>query len=54
MGSHPILCEALHNAQQLRPFKEEGDYSYAMKQICGDRFVLLGDAAPFVSPSPPE
>jgi FADH2 O2-dependent halogenase len=30
--------------------KDEGDYSYAMKQICGDRFVLLGDAGRFVDP----
>jgi hypothetical protein len=32
-------------ADQLRPLTDEGDYSYAMRQICGDRFVLVGDAA---------
>ncbi|MBY8854737.1 NAD(P)/FAD-dependent oxidoreductase, partial [Saccharothrix sp. MB29] len=37
-------------AKQVRPFKVEGDYSYAMTQICGDRFVLIGDAARFVDP----
>ena len=31
---------------QCKPFKEEGDYSYAMKQIVGDRTLLIGDAAP--------
>jgi 1H-pyrrole-2-carbonyl-[peptidyl-carrier protein] chlorinase len=34
----------------LRPFKAEGDYSYAAKQIAGDRFVLVGDAGRFVDP----
>ena len=34
----------------MRPLKEEGDYSYSMKQIAGDRFVMIGDAARFVDP----
>lgn len=50
MGSRPKLLENLRKARQVRPLKEEGDYSYAMKQICGDRFVLLGDAGRFVDP----
>ena len=33
--------------QQIRPFKEEGDYSYAMKQLTADRLLLVGDAGPF-------
>jgi flavin-dependent dehydrogenase len=50
LESRPELAEGLRAAQQLRPFSEEGDYSYAMKQICGDNFVLVGDAARFVDP----
>ena len=50
VGSRPELAEALKKAKQVRPFKVEGDYSYAMTQICGDRFVLIGDAARFVDP----
>jgi flavin-dependent dehydrogenase len=50
VGSRPELAEALKKAEQIRPFKVEGDYSYAMEQICGDRFVLIGDAARFVDP----
>lgn len=50
VASRPELHDALKNSQQIRPFKPEGDYSYAMKQICGDRFVLIGDAARFVDP----
>jgi 1H-pyrrole-2-carbonyl-[peptidyl-carrier protein] chlorinase len=48
--SRPELFTALQTAKQLRPFKSEGDYSYAMKQICGDGFVMVGDAARFVDP----
>jgi FADH2 O2-dependent halogenase len=44
------LYENLKAAKQVTPFREEGDYSYAIKQICGDRFVIIGDAARFVDP----
>lgn len=50
LQSRPELADNLRKAKQLRPLKEEGDYSYAMTQICGDRFVLVGDAARFVDP----
>jgi flavin-dependent dehydrogenase len=50
VGSRPDLSSALSKAKRLRPFKAEGDYSYAMQQICGDRFVLIGDAGRFVDP----
>ncbi|MBL1068705.1 NAD(P)/FAD-dependent oxidoreductase [Streptomyces sp. 7-21] len=50
VGSRPELKKALEQAEQLRPFKPEGDYSYAMKQICGDGWALIGDAARFVDP----
>ncbi|WP_307796166.1 NAD(P)/FAD-dependent oxidoreductase [Amycolatopsis sp. 195334CR] len=50
VSSRPELAEALKKAEQIRPFKAEGDYSYAMEQICGDRFVMIGDAARFVDP----
>ncbi len=49
-GSRPELLEGLKASKQVRSFKDEGDYSYAMKQICGDRYVLIGDAARFVDP----
>lgn len=50
VSSRPDLYEALQKAERVRPFKAEGDYSYAMQQICGDRFVMIGDAARFVDP----
>ena len=42
--------DALKNADQVTGFTTEGDYSYGMSQICGDKFVMIGDAARFVDP----
>lgn len=50
VSSRPEFAEALSKATRLRPFKTEGDYSYAMEKICDDRIVLIGDAARFVDP----
>jgi FADH2 O2-dependent halogenase len=50
VDSRPELREALRRSERVRPFRSEGDYSYGMTQICGDRFVLIGDAARFVDP----
>ncbi|MEV4497594.1 NAD(P)/FAD-dependent oxidoreductase [Micromonospora arborensis] len=50
VSSRPALAAALRSSDQVRPFKSEGDYSYGMKEICGDNFVLIGDAARFVDP----
>ncbi|MFG2533171.1 NAD(P)/FAD-dependent oxidoreductase [Streptomyces sp. NPDC048516] len=50
VASRPELFDALKQSERVKPFKTEGDYSYSMKQICGDRFVLIGDAARFVDP----
>jgi 1H-pyrrole-2-carbonyl-[peptidyl-carrier protein] chlorinase len=48
--TRPEFYEALCKGRQLRPFKDEGDYSYAMKQIVSDRLMMIGDAARFVDP----
>ncbi|MGE0352454.1 MAG: NAD(P)/FAD-dependent oxidoreductase [Gemmatimonadales bacterium] len=50
VGSRPELHDALRRAQQVRPFSEEGDYSYAMSQITGDGWIMVGDAGRFVDP----
>ncbi len=44
------LWKRIERAKQVRPLTEEGDYSYAMTQFTGDRYLLLGDAARFVDP----
>jgi flavin-dependent dehydrogenase len=50
ISSRPDLYDALQSAKRVTEFKTEGDYSYAMRQIAGDRFVMIGDAARFVDP----
>jgi FADH2 O2-dependent halogenase len=50
VGSRPQLAASLSSATRIRPFKAEGDYSYTVSELCGDRFVLVGDAARFVDP----
>jgi FADH2 O2-dependent halogenase len=50
VASRPELHDALKKADQLRGFTEEGDYSYAMQQIVGDGWVMVGDAGRFVDP----
>jgi FADH2 O2-dependent halogenase len=50
VGTRPALREALSKADRVHPFRDEGDYSYAMRQMCGDRWVMVGDAGRFVDP----
>ena len=50
VGSRPLIEETLRKSNRIRPFKDEGDYSYAMKQLCGDRWMMVGDAGRFVDP----
>lgn len=50
VASRPEMLDALKNAERVRKFKTEGDYSYGMKQIAGDSMLLIGDAARFVDP----
>jgi len=50
LASRPEVEERLRAARQVRPFTHEGDYSYAMTQICGDRWLMVGDAGRFVDP----
>jgi 1H-pyrrole-2-carbonyl-[peptidyl-carrier protein] chlorinase len=50
LAARPELHDAVRASTQMRPFKEEGDYSYACTQLAGDRLVLVGDAGRFVDP----
>jgi FADH2 O2-dependent halogenase len=50
IGTRPRLRAALERSERIQPFRQEGDYSYGMKEICGDKWVLIGDAARFVDP----
>jgi len=50
VDTRPAVRDALEKAKRVHPFTDEGDYSYAMKQICGDRWIMVGDAGRFVDP----
>jgi FADH2 O2-dependent halogenase len=50
LETRPELFEAAKAARQMRPFTDEGDYSYASQQLAGDRLVLVGDSGRFVDP----
>jgi flavin-dependent dehydrogenase len=50
IASRPDFHAAVKASTQQRSLKAEGDYSYAMKKICDDRVILIGDAARFVDP----
>jgi 1H-pyrrole-2-carbonyl-[peptidyl-carrier protein] chlorinase len=50
LATRPELHDALRASTQVRPFTDEGDYSYACAQLAGDRYVLVGDAGRFVDP----
>ncbi len=40
----------MSEAERVRPFFVEGDYSYKMKEFSGKGWMLIGDAARFVDP----
>jgi 1H-pyrrole-2-carbonyl-[peptidyl-carrier protein] chlorinase len=46
----PDLAHAMRNARRINDFKAEGDYSYKMRRLVGDGYLLVGDAARFVDP----
>ena len=50
LETQPLVGERLKTAERIRPLKMEADYSYKMKHMTGDRFVLIGDAARYVDP----
>lgn len=50
VASNPLIYNKLRAARQMRPFSDEGDYSYAMTQITGDGWAMVGDAGRFVDP----
>jgi FADH2 O2-dependent halogenase len=50
LDHRPELAAALRACTPVRPLKVDGDFSYAMRQITGDGWAMLGDAARFVDP----
>ncbi|GAB7035430.1 NAD(P)/FAD-dependent oxidoreductase [Streptomyces sp. NPDC021749] len=50
LDHRPDLAAALRTCTPVRPLTVDGDFSYAMRQIAGDGWALVGDAARFVDP----
>jgi flavin-dependent dehydrogenase len=50
IAATPFLRERLASARRVAPVRSISDYSYVSKQLAGDRFVLVGDAAAFIDP----
>jgi FADH2 O2-dependent halogenase len=44
------LRHNMRNAQRIRPWWAEGDYSYSIEQLAGKGWLLIGDALRFVDP----
>jgi flavin-dependent dehydrogenase len=46
----PYLADRFAKATCVAPVRTISDYSYVSKKLCGDRFVLVGDAGAFIDP----
>jgi len=46
----PALAKAVRNAGPIYGIKGEVNYSYEVERLCGDGWLILGDAARFVDP----
>jgi flavin-dependent dehydrogenase len=50
IASTPYLAKRFAQAKRVAPVRTISDYSYVSKRLCGDRFVLVGDAGAFIDP----
>ncbi|MBX7093271.1 MAG: tryptophan 7-halogenase [Flavobacteriales bacterium] len=50
VSTRPELEAELRKATQSTDFKVEADYSYAITELTGNNFLMIGDAARFVDP----
>lgn len=46
----PALQQRMTNARQIEPARAAGNYSYRMRRIVGERFLMVGDAYAFIDP----
>jgi len=49
-ASAPQVARAMAGARRINDFKVEADYSYAVDELVGDGWMLIGDSARFVDP----
>jgi flavin-dependent dehydrogenase len=50
VGLNRSFKHNMRNAERIRPFWIEADYSYEIEQLCGKGWLLVGDALRFVDP----
>ncbi len=50
LNEQPLILERMKSAERVTPVYSAGDYSYRNEQVCGDRWMLAGDAAGFIDP----
>lgn len=50
IAEQPLMRERMKNAVRVSPVYSAGDYSYRNRQLSGDRWLLVGDAAGFIDP----
>lgn len=50
LASVPYLKERFSAAKRIAPVRTASDYSYRSRQVAGDRWMLMGDAAAFIDP----
>ena len=50
IGTSPALAKAVRRADSLDGITGEVNYSYHVERLCGDGWIILGDAARFVDP----
>jgi flavin-dependent dehydrogenase len=50
MRTSPALAKAVRGADPIYGIKGEVNYSYEVERLCGDGWLILGDAARFVDP----
>jgi flavin-dependent dehydrogenase len=50
IAEQPLMVERMKNAKLVSPVYSAGDYSYRNRQLAGNRWLLVGDAAGFIDP----
>jgi len=50
IAEQPLMVERMKSAKLVSPVYSAGDYSYRNRQLTGNRWLLVGDAAGFIDP----
>ncbi len=50
LAEQPLMMERMTRAERVSPVYSAGDYSYRNRELFGDRWLMVGDAAGFIDP----